>query len=89
MILTYKKKQIREIGYQFGWGLIQAAAVFFTFALVCTIATHRKDDTDSSWGKPSGLKLYTDHGTGVQYLRSKGGGLTPRLDAEGNIVTVK
>lgn len=28
--------------------------------------------------------VLTDNGTGCQYLQSKGGGLTPRLDADGH-----
>lgn len=43
------------------------------------------DDTDST-GKRSGLGLCTDHGTGCQYLESRFGGLSPRLDASGRHV---
>lgn len=42
-----------------------------------------RDDTDSP-NKRSGMGLYTDHKTGLQYLRAGWfGGLTPRLDANG------
>ena len=34
----------------------------------------------------SGMTLYTDYGTGCQYLQAGLGGLTPRLDKEGNHV---
>ena len=41
------------------------------------------DDTDaSSWGR-SGMKIYTDHKTGVQYLGAERGGLTVRIDRDG------
>lgn len=31
----------------------------------------------------SGMRLYTDHGTGCEYLGTPFGGLTPRLNATG------
>ena len=40
------------------------------------------DDTDGA-GVRSGLGLRLDHGTGCQYLESRYGGLTPRLDNTG------
>lgn len=40
------------------------------------------DDTDLPT-KRSGMNLYTDHGTGCQYLATPLGSLTPRLDADG------
>lgn len=46
-----------------------------------------KDDTDPSGKGRSGLTLYTDHGTGVQYLSDGKGGLTPRLSSDGQLVT--
>jgi hypothetical protein len=44
-----------------------------------------RDDTDQpGWfGSVSGMALYTDHKTGLQYLGNPLGGITPRLDAEG------
>jgi hypothetical protein len=41
-----------------------------------------KDDTDPPSGR-SGMRLYTDHKTGLQYLGNPMGGITPRLDATG------
>ena len=41
------------------------------------------DDTDPPDGR-SNLELHTDCLTGLQYLSSFRGGLTPRLDREGN-----
>lgn len=40
-----------------------------------------RDDTDGR--ERSGLKLHTDHGTGCQYLSTPGGGITPRMSADG------
>jgi hypothetical protein len=42
------------------------------------------DDTDDKLtGKRSNMQILIDHGTGCQYLRTVGGGLTPRLDKDG------
>lgn len=42
------------------------------------------DDTDNHvTGARSNMTVLIDHGTGCQYLRGPGGGLTPRLDATG------
>lgn len=48
-----------------------------------------RDDTDTPNGERSGLRLYTDHKTGVQYVGTLFGALHVRLDAEGKPVTVK
>jgi len=40
------------------------------------------DETDGH-GSRSGIALRTDNGTGCQYLESRFGGLTPRLDRAG------
>ena len=46
------------------------------------------DDTDDrSNGNRSNLALYIDHGTGVHYIKSPFGSLTPRLNSDGEIVT--
>lgn len=47
-----------------------------------------RDDTDSEDEK-SGLAIYTDHATGVQYVGTALGGLTVRVDADGKPMTVK
>jgi hypothetical protein len=41
-----------------------------------------RDDTDPP-GARSGLGLLTDHKTGLQYLSTARGGVTPRLDPDG------
>lgn len=45
-----------------------------------------RDATDSPTGRRSGLSLKIDHGTGVHYLQSWSGSLTPRLDRDGKVV---
>lgn len=46
-----------------------------------------RDDTDGP-ERRSGMSLYTDAGTGCQYVGASGG-LTPRLDAEGKPMCTK
>ena len=45
------------------------------------------DDTDQPKGtknrKASRLNIFYDYGTGLQYLSTPYGGITPRLDADG------
>lgn len=42
-----------------------------------------RDATDPPEGWRSGLEVYTDAGTGCQYLSARGGSLTPRLSSGG------
>lgn len=42
----------------------------------------KPDETDSATER-SALKLYTDYGTGCQYIETRRGGLSPRLDTDG------
>ena len=47
------------------------------------------DDTDDIKNKKrSGLTLYTDYKTGVQYI-GRWGSLCPRIDKDGNIMTIE
>jgi len=50
-----------------------------------------RDDTDSkATRKRSGLSLYVDYGTGVQYVRAGlFGGLSVRVDKDGKPMTVE
>lgn len=42
------------------------------------------DATDNADSRVrSGMALYTDHGTGCEYLGNPRGGITPRLDVDG------
>lgn len=54
--------------------------------LLCLI--FQTDDTDLSVFRRSNLGLKTDYGTGNQYLVTFWGGITPRLDENGNIVNI-
>ncbi len=43
------------------------------------------DDTDKGWFSRSGMSLYTDNKTGLQYIKAGFGTcLIPRLDENGN-----
>jgi len=46
------------------------------------------DDSDKSGWDRSGLRIYTDHKTGVQYVGNTFGGLHPRIYSDRAIVTV-
>lgn len=47
----------------------------------------RRDATDGK--KRSGLVIYTDYGTGCQYVATMMGGLSPRLDKNGKPICIK
>lgn len=52
----------------------------------CT-KTFDLDDTDNKvTGERSGVVPITDHLTGCQYLKTLWGGITPRMDSDGNQV---
>lgn len=67
---------------------------FIGFITILTIAgveltSCGRDSTDSPTQR-SGLVLYTDYGTGVQYVSSGWfGGIAVRVDRDGKPVTVK
>lgn len=48
------------------------------------------DSTDISRWKRSGLSVYTDNATGVQYVKAGiFGNITPRRNADGSLYSVK
>lgn len=69
---------------------------FFIFAgflvlvyllLVCVTVLREGSPLDSTDNpdtrERSGMTILVDHGTGCQYLTRRGGGITPRLDKDG------
>lgn len=63
---------------------------FGVLGLVLLVLTVLKtDDTDKDILNRSGLTLYTDYGTGLQYLSTGRCKLRPRLDANGKQMRVK
>ena len=63
-----------------------AAAVIIGIFVGSVCSNWDRDDTDPSEGKRSGMTLFTDHGTGCQYLGRAFTALIPRLDRDGNHV---
>lgn len=66
------------------------------FAVLCALLVYgfiskpnsiSKDDTDPSWGR-SGLTIYTDNKTGVQYVGTALGGLSVRVDLDGKPMSI-
>lgn len=58
------------------------AALLATLA-ACNVGNVGNDTDDRANNHRSGLILYTDYGTGCQYLRAAtDGGITPRMDAD-------
>lgn len=47
------------------------------------------DDSDLDADHRSGLRVYTDYKTGIQYLGQRSGGLVTRLNAEGSVMRVE
>lgn len=64
----------------------------YIIAIVIAIAIWKRadrDDSDPVGGRRSGLTVYTDHRTGLQYLQGGWfGGITPRLDKNGNHIGI-
>lgn len=63
-----------------GWII---AAIIFGLLQFANIVP--RDDTDSATQR-SNLRLYTDHGTGCQYVAKFWGSPVPRMNAEGKQV---
>lgn len=60
-------------------------AILFVITLVIEFL-RPTDSTDVSRFNRSGLAVYTDNATGVQYIKAgMFGGLTPRLNADGSL----
>lgn len=74
-------------------GLLRTVAILSVSVLAVSYAAgtffpRPYDDTDAD-GQRSGMALYTDAGTGCQYLSVHRTGLTPRLDADGRHVCAR
>lgn len=63
--------------------ILKIASIFFVIQFLFLYFTPT-DSTDKSWYNRSGLSVYTDQATGVQYVKAgMFGDLTPRLNADG------
>ena len=63
--------------------VVRWLVIVWMFSLGLAALPFGRDDSDGAWPNRSGLKPKTDALTGCQYLQSPGGGITPRLDANG------
>lgn len=73
--------ELKDVIWSVLGNLAIVGAVLIGVALLSALP-FLKDDFDPTNGR-SGLKIYTDHRTGCQYIGAGSGGLTPRLDANG------
>lgn len=70
-----------------------AFGIFLGLALTAFVASgqnsffSKKDATDGE--KRSGLVIYTDYGTGVQYVANLMGGMSVRVDADGKPMLIQ
>ena len=51
--------------------------------LLCGCGPTQRDDTDPPSGAASGLELFTDAGTGCQYVGVYQRGIVPRIGSDG------
>ena len=65
------------------WVVVVTACV----SLMRNISGHGVDDSDSGPWSRSGLSVRTDALTGLQYLESRSGHLTPRLGPDGKQIS--
>ena len=65
--------------------------LFFGWVLIYYTGFTGRDDTDSKATRErSGLSLYTDYGTGCQYIKGGlFGKITPRLNRNGEHICIK
>ena len=79
-----------KMGFDFTLGAIGAVSLILIcigalFVLLNALGCIKTDDSDINKWHRSGLRIYTDNKTGVQYLRA-GNAITPRLDGDGNVI---
>lgn len=63
-------------------GLRWAAVAVLVLSALSALITPT-DDTDAGYWERSDLRLHLDSGTGCQWLSTRAGHLSPRLDASG------
>lgn len=81
MMRADHKEAIREVTdavvSRLGFWAFVLWGVYGVISVLSWAATPH-DDTDPPNGR-SGVTIVTDYGTGCQYLKTPGGGITPRL----------
>ena len=74
--------------WAFKWAMFFIVIGVFISYLISITPYGRDDSDDGKWfGKRSGFRVMTDHRTGLQYLVTVNGGITPRLDLQGKQCT--
>ena len=86
------REYAESLGFRFALGAMMAVSLVWLVGIgIGAIGAATWDRwrptaaTDAGWRHRSGLKLYTDHGTGCQYV-STGGDIIPRLGRDGQPV---
>jgi len=83
----------QKVGFEFAKGVLFLIFYLYiaTYILLFVYNGFIKniDETDLTRWKRSGVKLRIDYGTGVQYLESRTGYLTPRLNADGSVMIIR
>ena len=64
------------------------ATMYLALQVGTLLPFFKRDGTDGRKHR-SGMMLFTDYQTGVQYVGTLQGGLTPRLNADGTICIVE
>jgi len=89
------RKFHQDVGYNVALGVMWLVCVWllggYAVGALGSVTWDRwrpTDATDADWRHRSGLRLYTDHATGCQYI-SAGGDLTARLNASGHQMCVQ
>ena len=87
-IINYEK-----IGHDCAWGVMKSIGKLIMFGLIIIFIINLfglgTDSTDYSGWKRSGMSLHTDAQTGLQYLSIKNGTLIPRLNKDGQHISIK
>jgi hypothetical protein len=80
--LEISNKAARTLGLHFGLGLIAAVGTVMILAILLQLLLNvfgmGTDATDQDAWNRSGMRLHKDAETGIEYLSTSGGGLTPR-----------
>ncbi len=77
-----KSASLFTAGWQFGLGGAFAWAIAVSALSVVGHVTKPYDDCDGAQER-CGLRVHTDAKTGLQYLSTPGGGIVPRMGADG------
>lgn len=70
--------------------LLRLCMTFFIgMVLGMILVSLQTDDSDKSFFKRSGMRIFTDYKTGKQYVGGAWGGVYPRMDKNGNHMSIE